>query len=266
MIIPSTGSKLISKRNIVVYLFADGRPFMRKYLQGFLMLLLLFAIFGCGDGATSGDPLGTDSITVAASATSVSVGQESVITATVVRLDKSPATDRSVSFSFSTNHSGGTLRVVNSKVDGQSKAVAVYTAGSNSPADVVTDTIQVSLSNGAGAVVVITREGVTPSRVTLTLTANPSSVTVPFGGGDFSTVLTATIKDSKGNPVSGVNVDIQASPGGATVSVITGDDGLAIKAYNASATSGAIVFVATAPALNISASTSVMVTEEPEVK
>jgi hypothetical protein len=171
---------------------------MSKHIQGFLMLLLLTVIFGCSGGATSGDPLGTDSIKVEASAASVGAGQESVITATVVRLNQLPATDRSVFFAFRTNNTGGTLRVVNDDVDGQGKAVAVYTAGSNSPVSNVADTIQVSLSTGAAAVVVITRSGT--GRI-FTLKANPTTLTA-----NQSSVITATITDNKNSPVSGETI------------------------------------------------------------
>jgi hypothetical protein len=205
---------------------------MSRHIQGFLMLLLLFAIFGCGEGATSGDPLGTDSITVAASATSVTAGQESVITATVVRLDdKIPATDRSVSFSFSTNHSGGTLRVVNNKVDGQNKAVAVYTAGSNSPADAVTDTIQASLSNGASDAVVITRSKSAAAAFSITVSAaDPPKLTHATG----NSIVTATVKNNFGNLASGVKVTFAVTGVAGTVhpaEAITDGSGNATTVY-----------------------------------
>ncbi len=97
---PLNAFSLILKRNMIVHLSADGRGFMSRYLHGFLILLLIFAFSGCGggEGSTSGDPLGTDSIKVEASVTSLGAGDDSVITATVERLNKQPATDRLVSF------------------------------------------------------------------------------------------------------------------------------------------------------------------------
>jgi adhesin/invasin len=357
---------------------------MSRYLHGFLILLLLLAFFGCGggEGSTSGDPLGTDSIKVEASVTSLGAGDDSVITATVERLNKQPATDRLVSFRIITNNSGGTFRVVNDKVSGQGKAVAIYTAGTKdpdkyaedtiqasitngasaavtiarskvrtkpytaqltalpptvtanqssvitavvkeatidqvtgttidipvsgvtvffsiparntgwpalstysgvsdgngvvttvyspgnaSPTDTVNDTVQASLADGSSRAVVITRTGATPkpSTSTLTITADPASVTVPNGGGTFNTVLTAMVKDQNGYPISGVTVNITATPGGAVAPLVTGNDGKVIHAYTTPApvTAGSIVFTAQAPALNISASTSVLVTEMP---
>lgn len=151
---------------------------MCKSTRLYFICFMAIIISGCeGGGATGGDPLGTDSIKVEASAASVSAGQESVITATVVRLNGLPATDRDVSFSFSTNNTGGTLRVVNSEVDGQGKAVAVYTAGWNSPLYDVQDTIQASLSNGATAAVVITRSSGSIRSTKVSLSADPTAVT-----------------------------------------------------------------------------------------
>jgi hypothetical protein len=177
---------------------------MNRHIQGILILLLLSAIFGCGEGATSGDPLGTDSITVIAEPASVNAGDDSIITATVVRLDdKIPATDRLVSFRISTNNSGGMFKSMSDKVDGQNKARAVYSTGSNSPANVVTDTIQVSLSNGASAAVVITREKSTMAAFSITVSAaDPPILTHATG----NSVVTATVKNNFGNPASGVKV------------------------------------------------------------
>jgi hypothetical protein len=209
---------------------------MSRHIQGFLILLLLFAIFGCGSGATSGDPLGTDSISVAASVTSVSAGQKSVITATVARLDKSPATDRSVTFSFHTNHTGGTLSVATVKVDGQSKALAVYTAGSDSPGDDVTDTIQVKLSNDAVAFVVITRKAETPPPPLsiVEIKAEPASLSA----GQVS-VITATVTSTSGStstPAAGVTVtfSLPVNNSGAILSspaAITDGTGKAVVIY-----------------------------------
>ncbi len=187
---------------------------MSRHIQGFLILLLLFAIFGCGEGATSGDPLGTDSITVIAEPASVEAGQDSIITATVVRLDdKIPATDRLVSFRISTNNSGGMFRSMSDKVDGQNKARGVYTAGSNSPANDVTDTIQVSLSNGASAAVVITRSKSAAAAFSITVSALPDLLTDATG----NSVVTANVKNNFGNPASGVKVNFTVTGVAGTV-------------------------------------------------
>ena len=215
---------------------------MRNHINSVLLLTMALLLSSCGGGggATSGDPLGTDSIKVEASATSVSAGQESVITATVERLNQLPATDRSVSFTFRTNNTGGTLRVVNDVVDGQGKAVAVYTAGSNSPADDVTDTIQASLSNDAVAVVVITRSAGTVTD--LSVAASPTSV----NAGQTSIIAATVTGDDRSGAVVTFSLPVNSSgasfinAGGFSVSSITltaSGSGIATAIYRAGSTS-----------------------------
>jgi hypothetical protein len=182
---------------------------MSRYLHGFLILLLLFAFFGCGggEGTTSGDPLGTDSIKVEASVTSLGAGDDSVITATVERLNKQPATDRLVSFSIITNNSGGAFRVVNDKVSGQGKAVAVYTAGKKDPEKYAEDTIQASITNGASAAVTIARSKIRTKPYIAALTALPQTVNA-----NQSSAITAVVKESRIDPTGdGKTVDIPVS-------------------------------------------------------
>jgi hypothetical protein len=182
---------------------------MSRYLHGFLILLLLFAFFGCGggEGTTSGDPLGTDSIKVEASVTSLGAGDDSVITATVERLNKQPATDRLVSFQIVTNNSGGTFRIVNEKVSGQGKAVAVYTAGKKDPEKYAEDTIQASITNGASAAVTIARSKIRTKPYIAALTALPQTVNA-----NQSSAITAVVKESRIDPTGdGKTVDIPVS-------------------------------------------------------
>jgi hypothetical protein len=173
-----------------------------------MILLLLLAFFGCGggEGSTSGDPLGTDSITVEASVTSLGAGDDSVITATVERLNKQPATDRLVSFRIITNNSGGTFRVVNDKVSGQGKAVAIYTAGTKDPDKYAEDTIQASITNGASAAVTIARSKVRTKPYIAQLTALPPTVTA-----NQSSVITAVVKEATIDQVTGTTIDIPVS-------------------------------------------------------
>ena len=170
---------------------------MRTHTARLLLLILALVLWGCGGGATSGDPLGTDSITVKAEPATVGAGQESVITATVARINELPATERTVSFTFRTNQSGGTLHVVNDRVDGQSQARAIYTAGWNAPGVEIADTIQASLSNGAGAVVTITRSG----NGIAEMKAEPTEVAA-----NQSSVVTVSVTDSSDKPISGLTV------------------------------------------------------------
>lgn len=170
---------------------------MRKHMRMFLLLIAALVLSACGGGETSGDPLGTDSITVKAEPATVGAGQESVITATVARFNENPAIERSVTFTFRTNNSGGTLRAVNNRVDGQNQARAVYTAGWNAPGAEISDTIQASLPNGAGAVVVITRAG----NGIAEMKAEPAELEA-----NQSSVVTVFVSDSSDKPISGATV------------------------------------------------------------
>ncbi len=137
---------------------------MHNYINSVLLLIMALGISSCGGGgATSGDPLGTDTITISASVTSLKAGENSIIKATVKKASGTLVTGRSVSFFFRVNNSGGTISVVNDETQGNGEAIANYTAGANSPANSVQDTIQVSLSNDSTDNVVITRvAGVIP--------------------------------------------------------------------------------------------------------
>jgi len=178
---------------------------MRNYFKVFSLLIMVLALSACGSGATSGDPLGTDSISnLAASPTSVGAGESSVITAKVIHADGKAAIGRTVSFSLATNNSVGTITVTD---DGKNSgiATAIYTAGNGSPASSVQDTIQASISNGASNAVVIVRAavpggGVVGGQIAL---FSASKQTVSAGQ---SSILTANVTDGAGAPLSGVTV------------------------------------------------------------
>ncbi len=174
---------------------------MRNHDRSCFLLLWALVVLGCsGSGATVGDPLGTDTVTVSASVTTLGVGQSSVITATVTRLNGLPATDRSVSFTFQANNSGGTLSIVNENCDSQGKAVAIYTAGSLLAASAVQDTIRVRLANDSSAAVVITRTGGGGSAGARIASMTASTASVDFGA---SSIITVRVADAADAPVSG---------------------------------------------------------------
>ena len=88
---------------------------------------------------------------------------------------------------------------MNDRVDGQSQARAVYTAGWNAPGVEIADTIQANLSNGAGAVVTITRSGNGIAEMTVDPTNEKAA-------GNESRVITVTVTDSNKKPISGLTV------------------------------------------------------------
>lgn len=209
-----------------------------------------------------GRSTGTDqplAISVTATPDSVAAGGTSVITATLTGDYKSGVT---IQFLLMTNSSGATLTRATAVTDGDGNAVTIYQAGSNNPTADVVDVVQV-ISGSASSAVNITRTAGMLAAYKLEITASPTSVTVPNGGGPFSVVLTVQVTDQNGNPRSGVTVNITPAPPGPAATVVTGADGKGVVAYTSSASSGAIVFTAQAPALNISGSTAITVTEMP---
>ena len=214
---------------------------MCKSVKLYFVCLMALILSGCGAGATSSDPLGTDSIAASASVTSLGTGQSSLITATVTNVTGNPVTGRSVSFAFRTNNSGGTLSVLNNETKGNGQAMVSYTAGANSPASSVEDTIQVSISNGSSAAVIITRTagsgGGATSQISL-LTASKPTLSA-----SQNSIITAKVTDASGNPVNGetITFTIPIKNSGVPVlsaaSAVTDGGGNAITIYTPGTTS-----------------------------
>jgi hypothetical protein len=212
---------------------------MLSYIKYLLFFLLALVLAGCaGNGATSGDPLGTDSITVSADLTTLSAGQTTIIRATVIRASGLPATDRTVSFIVGSNNSRGTISATEVRCDGQNKAAVYYTAGAAFPASNVQDVITVRISNDASVPVVITRVASTGGggaapQIAL-LSASPAAVSV-----GQSSIITANVTDGTGNPVIGEAVSFSIPPdskhsGSPTLSAassVTDGSGRAITIY-----------------------------------
>jgi adhesin/invasin len=182
---------------------------------------------------------------LAADVTTLAAGQNSIVTATVTDGAGNPASGQTVSFQFLGGvaaPSGATLTPLNSGItDASGKAVAVYTAGAASPTTGVQDTIQVSVTGATGALV-MTRTASTsvpPTGYRMALAADVTSLAA-----GQSTIITATVTDSSGNPASGQTVSFQfldgvAAPSGATLTTlgsgITDASGRAITVYKAGA-------------------------------
>jgi hypothetical protein len=213
--------------------FNKGEVTMRNYFK-LLLLIMLLAISGCGSGATSADPLGTDTISVIAAPTSLLAGESSVITATVKHADGKAATLRSVSFSIALNNSGGTI-TVNDDGKNNGIATAIYTAGTNTPTISAQDTVKAIIENGASAVVPITRTGSATPPAGAILTLTPSILT-PLAAGQNCTI-TANVTDSAGVPLSGVTVTFtipvnnSGAPALSAASVVTDGSGNASTIY-----------------------------------
>ncbi len=121
-------------------------------------------------------------LTLTPTATSVTPGNTSLLTARIVNGDNEAVSGLTVTFEFSVNNStasllsdSGTGTTVTGTTDGAGKAIAVYTAGTVAPTEIRLDTIRASVT-GASDVVVITRApNPGPENKVLTLTQNPAT-------------------------------------------------------------------------------------------
>jgi len=154
-------------------------------------------------------------VTMSAAATSLSAGQNTIITATVTNGSGSPVQGITVTFDKPIDHSTMTLAAIGggltATTDASGKAQALYTAGSTNSTVDVQDTVITSINNGASyAAVVITRIGTTTPATgyTMSLTANLTSLSA----GEHS-IITVGVKDSAGNNISGMNVTFTFVPG-----------------------------------------------------
>jgi hypothetical protein len=169
-------------------------------------------------------------VTVSASVTSLTQGQNSIITATVTDGSGVAAAGIPVTFNNTTNNiSGYTLAVMGggsgltATTDASGKVTAIYTAGATKPTADVQDTVTASVTSGTTAygVVLITRTGTgtTSTGYKVTLTANPSSLAA-----GQNSIITATVTNSSGSIASGMSVtfSLASSNNGGSLSVLSG--------------------------------------------
>ena len=184
--------------------------------------------------STAAPPAG-NRIGLAADLSSLAAGQNAVITATVITASGVPVGGETVTFILLSNTSGATLATLSGGVtDAGGKAVAVYTAGANTPSLSLQDTIQGSVSGSTGALV-MTRTaagGGAGGGVGMTVTAVPTSL----NSGALS-VITATAANATG-PVAGLTVTFAfvTNSSGATLTTVnatTDASGRALATYRA---------------------------------
>ncbi len=186
-----------------------------------------------GGGGTDGRQ-----IALQGSATSLSAGQKSVLTATVTNGTGSPVIGATVVFSFISNASGApAITILNGgRTDGVGRAMAIYTAGA---AGDVQDIVQAQIVGLAAAPPLTLTITAATATATKTLALSAGSVSLAAGE---SSILTAKVTDGSGNPLSGQTVTFRflgggAAPSGATLSVLNGGttdaSGQALAVYTA---------------------------------
>jgi hypothetical protein len=164
-------------------------------------------------------PAGAVITTLSASPTAVNGGQTSVITARVTGGTGS-GENEVVILTIPVNNSGaGFLNAAGVSVSSVAivtgsggTASAIYRAGANNSGTSIQDTVMAVLYNGAlNAVAITVNAGAT--RYALTVTANPSTIVVPFGAHTGVSLITANIRDNNGTAYVGASVSFTVSFG-----------------------------------------------------
>jgi hypothetical protein len=167
-------------------------------------------------------------ITLTPSATSVPAANYSILTAKVTNGSGTAVKNMPVSFTFLQNNSLTTYPLASGNTDANGQFITVYMAGSGAPGTTVEDIVSASVASGgysASAAVIITRTGTTGTGYQIT-SFSTSSIT--FSSGQ-SGILTVTVENGSGSPVSGQTVTFgfasQTIPTGSTLTTIGGSTG-----------------------------------------
>jgi hypothetical protein len=179
-------------------------------------------------------------VSIGASATSVTAGQVSIITATVTNTSGStstPAVGVTVSFTLPIYPSGATLTAATATTDGSGKAIVIYQPGTTSPTLSLQDTVQAAVGTATSAVSITrTSSPVTPTDIRIDVAAAPN-IDLSWNG---QSVVTATVLyNSDSTPVRGITVTFGIVSGGTadgslvTTSPTTDSNGNAVSVYKA---------------------------------
>ena len=168
-------------------------------------------------------------MTVTATPSSLIAGAMSVIVAQVNNADGTAAVGIPVTFGFvkGTNNSGAPdLRVLDATTDPSGTAIAIYTAGFNSPGLSIQDAVSASVTGSAGAAI-ITRLPQSGTGNRLSLAISPANLASATG----NAILTATVLQDNGTPVVNETVTFSVVTAGfGTISprtVATNNSGIA---------------------------------------
>jgi len=141
-------------------------------------------------------------LSITASPTSLKIGKNSIITATLTSGSGAAANGKTIAFAFVGTAASGAANpvVLNGGVtDANGRAYAIYTAGANTPTSNLEDIIGATYTYTDGvatAAVILTREAspITPTGYNISLTASVTSLKAQ----QYS-ILTASVKDATGN-------------------------------------------------------------------
>ncbi len=171
------------------------------------ILFVLFLVVSCGGGST------VTSVSLTADPAQVGVGERSTITAQATASVTDNTLGEKVAFALRGNESGAELHVINDRLDGDGKAVAMYRAGTREGVDIV----EASFESGARATVTIqVGSGVVIGTLTLE----------KYGASPNFTIR-AVVRDTRGGLVDGVTVNFSTTKGTLSASSATTSGGYA---------------------------------------
>ena len=183
-----------------------GLSIMRKFLiLLFLAAVTAFSVSGCG-GGSSGDPLGTDSITFTGAGSVVRNGTL-LLTATVKSASGAAVAGRDVTFGIVTNESAATLSAGEARTDSDGVTTVIYRAGGVSGVD----RVRASISNNPSAYRDVAITVGTGGAGEVTLNVTPTMITLAAGA---QTIITAQVLNEDGQPAAGQTVTFTTAPSG----------------------------------------------------
>lgn len=213
--------------------------FLMQFSGVVLSLSLIWLFYGCGTAGEQTTAIGVQQVSLSGSPTTLSAGQNSILTATVTDGSGKAVSGQMVVFSFILNSSGATLATLNGGItDASGKALSLYTAGAAIPALSVQDTVQASVAGATGAIIVTRTAGGGGTGVLVTVTATPTSLIA----GAIS-VIVAQVNNADGTAAAGQAVTFgfvtnnSGAPALNVVNATTDASGKAIATYTAGSNS-----------------------------
>jgi adhesin/invasin len=250
---------------------------MKRILWSLLVLVSL-VVSGCGAGGKINDPVTntttgdtttgdtttgdtTYSVTLSASPTTIGVGSQSNLQASVTKSSGDPASGVTVRFQFASGGdlSGGQFETILVTSDVNGRAKTIYTAG----AAAGTDKIQAVAGTTTSSTVNIIVNTSTSSVGSVDLTS-PNSTLIATGSKPTGTtgVLRVTVTDTEGKALAGQTVDFYPDAGSVTTPLPTDTFGKTQATFTAPNTLGTVSITASTGGVQ-SDSVSINITQGP---
>lgn len=166
--------------------------------------------------------------TLTANPTTLTAGQNSIITANVTDSAGAPLSGLTVTFSLPTKNSGApSLSATTVVTDANGDVITIYAPGIASPTISIDDIVQASLASGSTRLVTITRSG-------SAATVNKVAITSSCGGtvvASNSCVVTATVTNTSDTAVSSIPVTFKLEVSGTGAASLRTLDGITAGPY-----------------------------------